>query len=134
MLPTAPLASVLQKNDIKLFGKLKRSYFFHSAKQYNCIINADAKFLLAAALLLPYFCVYHLSLPNFTTVPGLDAQGELQNSAEKSSLYQKGDELLRTGHTDEALMCFLASLKGLKESNTFQELPQCLHQVFCSSF
>ncbi|PIK45596.1 hypothetical protein BSL78_17531 [Apostichopus japonicus] len=69
-----------------------------------------------------------------TTISNTKVLGDIygiedQNSSEKSTMYQKGDEFLKTGHNDEALKCFLQSLKGLKESNTFHELPQCLHQI-----
>lgn len=58
-----------------------------------------------------------------------DGKGDHVTSRGKSTLYQKGDQFLKTGQVDEALKCFLESLKGLTEANTFQELPQCLHQI-----
>ena len=47
----------------------------------------------------------------------------------RNEIYEKGLKLLRLGQNEAALKCFLQSLKGFEQDNTFAFLPQCLRSV-----
>jgi len=63
--------------------------------------------------------------------------GTGMNSKKRNEMYEKGLKLLRLGQNEAALKCFLQSLKGFEQHNTFAFLPQCLRNVsitYCSTY